>query len=463
MSTETKSLILRAADGATIRLARAFLLVQAGPEEGLEYELKDRPVVIGRGDSADLQLDDPTVSREHARLEPDGAGWRIKDLDSKGGTRVNGIQVQDAVLAEDAEIQMGSSLLVIRRSEVEVSAPKEEGGVFEGILGQSQAMRELFGVVKKLGPVDLPVLLVGESGTGKERLARAIHRHSPQSNGPYEVVDCTILGEGVHMRSELFGHVKGAFTGADRARDGAFVRANGGTLFLDEVGELPDELQPQLLRVLQEGEVRPLGSNDVQRVRVRVVSATNRDLGAMVAGGKFRQDLFYRLSALSVDVPPLRDRGDDVLLLAKHFLPDDVDLDASAVTKLKEYSWPGNVRELEFTMQQAGALCQGGVVTADDLRLRPVTGTIPVVRPDVVVSKGAGGVAPPPSIASGGDPFESSRQRVSRLTSEDIKNALAQTGGNRNEAAKLLGIGRATLFRLLKKMRDDDDDGDEAE
>ncbi len=473
---DTRTQIIRTADGPHVLIQRAFLLVQAGPDEGLEFELKDRPVVIGRGSTSDLQLEDGSVSREHARLEPDGLGWRIRDLDSKGGTRVNGVAVSDALLEAGSRLKLGNTELELRHDKVELRAPKSSEPILEGIIGRSPAMLELFGLIQKLGPVDLPVQLVGESGSGKEGLARALHKHGLSPDGAYEVVDCTLLGEGVHMRSELFGHVKGAFTGAEGSRDGAFVRAHGGTLFLDEVGELPMELQPLLLRVLQEGEVRPLGGNTVKRVRVRVVSATNRNLQAMVAAGKFRQDLYYRLSALTVEVPPLRERGDDSVLLAKSFLPSGIQLDPEAAALIRSYSWPGNVRELQFAMQQAAALCRDNLVRVSDVRLRSAvpTGTQAAVSPAASTPSpnassagaapyyGAGqsnvtGTSPAVQTPGGNVTFESSRQRVSRLSEDPaaILAALKQAGGNRNEAAKLLGIGRATLFRLLKKLQED--------
>ena len=452
-SSETRSRILRLEDGAQVEYTRAFLLVEAGPDEGLEHPLKDRPVVIGRDPQADLTLEDSTVSREHARLEPTDGGWQLRDLESKSGTFVNGVKVEVAEIQAGQRIRMGETELVLQVSRATLSAPRHKGSSFEGLIGESRPMRELFGLIRKVGPLDLPLLLYGESGTGKERLARALHANGPNPAGPYVVVDCTLLGQGEHMRSELFGHVKGAFTGADRPREGAFVRADGGTLFLDEVGELPLDLQPQLLRVLQEGEVRPLGGTQVRRIRTRVISATNRNLDEMVAAGHFRQDLFYRLSALTLDVPPLRARESDVLLLARALLPPGTTLDAAAEDRLRGHSWPGNVRELEFVLQQAAALADGGVVRAENLRLREPTGTLAVVRPIAPA-----GPAPlrAPSGRSASEVLETQRDRVAELETQAILEALEKSGGNRNKAADLLGVSRATLFRKLKKLRGDE-------
>lgn len=449
----TRSQILKVEDGSKIVLQRAFLFLESGPDEGMEFQLRDRPVVVGRSETCDLVLRDDLCSREHFRLEPDDDGWRVRDLESKSGTLINGVPVSDAILPVGAKVKVGQTELLFLQDSVELKAPPRPSPLGEDILGDSPSMKELGGLIEKISPLDLPVLLQGESGTGKERLARAVHEHGPNPDGPYVVVDCTLLGEGEHMRSELFGHVKGAFTGADRSRDGAFVRANGGTLFLDEIGELPASLQPQLLRVLQEGEIRPLGGSKVERVRVRIVSATHRDLGQMVADGRFRQDLFFRLAAMSVPVPPLRERGRDVLLLTRHFLPKHIQVSAEVEDILLSYPWPGNVRELEFTLRQAAALCDGDILTPKDIHLRRRPSPTPSAPPPTM-QPGAGG-APLPTGGIGRQVLESSRERVARLASKDLQEALIKSGGNRNQAARLLGVSRATFFRLLKKFKDE--------
>jgi len=305
------------------------------------------------------------------------------------------------------------------------------------VLADCPAMRDLLGLLLRVAPLELPVLLQGESGTGKEALARALHDHGEVAGGPWEVVDCTLLRDPQLMRSELFGHVEGAFTGAGGERDGAFVRAHGGTLFLDEVAELSPELQPQLLRVLQEGEVRPLGAEATTRVRVRVVSATHRDLEAMARRGEFRQDLLYRLAAVQLEVPPLRARGRDIELLAEHFLPEGLRLGADARDALARHPWPGNVRELRQTIQRAAALGTGSRLGAADLGLGERPAALPPGEPD----------GPPP---------ESPRRRVEAITDAQILAALERCDGNRAAAARDLGMGRRTLFRRLAKLRDQD-------
>jgi len=244
---------------------------------------------------------------------------------------------------------------------------------FQGMLGNAPAMQELFADIEKFAPTPMPVLILGESGTGKELVARALHVCSSRADGPFVSENCAAIPETL-LESVLFGHVKGAFTGAIKDHPGHFVTAHGGTLFLDEIGDMPLSMQAKILRALQEGEVRPVGGNRARKVDVRIVAATNRDLQAMVAAGKFRQDLFYRLNVLRVVVPPLRERGDDVVLLARHFLaragahrPAPPRLSPAAEAVLRRGRWPGNVRQLINEMQRVAALVEADEVRPSDL------------------------------------------------------------------------------------------------
>jgi transcriptional regulator with GAF, ATPase, and Fis domain len=246
-------------------------------------------------------------------------------------------------------------------------------GEFHGMIGRAPAMRAMFDDIRKFAPTPMPVLILGESGTGKELVARALHEGSPRRSGPFVSENCAAIPETL-LESVLFGHVKGAFTGAIKDHPGHFVAAHGGTLFLDEIGDMPLSMQAKILRALQEGEVRPVGGNRARSVDVRVVAATNRDLQAMVAEGKFRQDLFYRLNVLRVTLPPLRERGDDVVTLARHFLakaaahrPRPPHLSAAAEALLRSARWPGNVRQLINEMQRVAALVERDDVQPDDL------------------------------------------------------------------------------------------------
>jgi two-component system, NtrC family, response regulator HydG len=301
------------------------------------------------------------------------------------------------------------------------------------IVARSTTMRRVLGLAERVATVDAPVLLTGESGSGKERIARQIHALSPRSNGPFIPVNCGALPETL-LESELFGHVKGAFTGADRDHQGLFEAATGGTLLLDEVGEIPLPVQVKLLRVLQDREVRRVGSAKSRKVDVRIVAATNRDLGEMVRAREFRKDLYYRLKVVSIEVPPLRERREDVLPLAHAFVRRNCtryhcgpcSLSARALDRLLEYPWPGNVRELEHAMERAVVLAEG--------KPRIEEGDLP------------------PEVLAGGDvpPVNEILLPLAELERRHILRVLAHHGGSRKETAKTLGIGANTLWRKLR-------------
>jgi Nif-specific regulatory protein len=311
-------------------------------------------------------------------------------------------------------------------------AVKERYG-FESIVGRSAKMREVFDLLTRVAPSGLPVMIRGESGTGKELIARAIHLNSPRRDRAFYTENCAALPDTL-LESELFGHVKGSFTGADSSRKGLFELANGGTLFLDEVGDMSMTLQSKLLRVLQNGEVRPVGSESSIQVSVRVLSATNRDLEAMVREKKFREDLYYRLKGVSVTLPPLRDRREDIPLLVDHFLAKlarengtrKLRIDSLLLAHLTRSHWPGNVRELENQIYRLALFAGGDVVTLEDARL------------DVEFDK-----APLTT---------STREPGTPLNRTALRRAIAAAKGNRNEAARLLGISRATLFRKIRQL-----------
>jgi two-component system response regulator AtoC len=307
------------------------------------------------------------------------------------------------------------------------------------VVAASPAMIDLLELVERAAEYKATVLLTGESGTGKEVLARVIHAQSGRRHQAFVAVNCGAIPEAL-LESELFGHARGAFTGADRARRGLFVEADGGTLFLDEIGELPPSLQVKLLRVLQEEEVRPIGESKPRIVNVRVIAATSRDLEREVAAGRFREDLFYRLDVFRVRVPPLRERRDDVPLLVDHFIarfrealgkPVRTIAD-DALDRLVEHDWPGNVRELENAIERAMILCDG-----DRITLRELPEALSAPRRS----------APPP--ANGGD-FSLRRARR-RFESELIARALEATGGNRTRAARLLEISHRALLYKIKE------------
>ena len=304
---------------------------------------------------------------------------------------------------------------------------------FAGIIGRDAKMLELFDTIREVAEVNIPVLIQGESGTGKELVAAAIHNKGPGADKPFVPVNCGALPEGV-LESELFGHVKGAFTGAVNDRKGRFELANNGTIFLDEIGELPGTMQVKLLRVLQEGTFQLVGGEETKKVDVRVISATNKNLTEEVAAGRFREDLYYRLCVVPVYLPPLRERRNDIPLLAEHLLKkaltevgrDDVLLSPEAVDAMMDYDWPGNIRELENALQYALVKCRNNVLLPEHFPLNTLKTAVP---------------AQPPR----------RKQRKRKLDAETVWRTLEETGGNRLEAALRLGVSRATLYRFLQE------------
>jgi two-component system response regulator HydG len=337
-------------------------------------------------------------------------------------------------LTLDRALQHRALSQEVRRLRRVVSA----GQRLDDLVGQSTALQKLTDLLDRVTGSESTVLVTGESGTGKELIARALHKRSPRSGGPFVAVDCASLPEHL-LESELFGHARGAFTDAHAARTGLFVEASGGTLFLDEIGELPPGLQPKLLRALQERRVRPVGSNAEVPIDVRVVAATNRDLESAVGERAFREDLYYRLNVIHVQVPPLRQRGNDVLLLAQHFLealqsgPDKRvrGFSTKAAARLLGYSWPGNVRELRNCVERALALARYSEITVDEL-------------PDRVRDP------KPAETAAAPDP--SSMATLAEVERRHILHVLEAVSGNKTLAAQVLGLDRTTLYRKLDRF-----------
>jgi DNA-binding NtrC family response regulator len=374
------------------RLGRVNLKVLEGPDRGKEFtvDLSDRRLITaGRDAVNDIVLTDTHISGNHFQIAVTPRGLLLRDLDSTNGVSVGEVRVREAWLTTQTVFRAGQSTFRLMSTD-EVHVPLPLIDRFDQLYGRSAAMRELFAILERLATRGdrLRVLIGGETGTGKELVARALHNRSSRARGPFVVQDCTAipreLAEGI-----LFGHCKGAFTGAVADRPGAFEEADGGTIFLDEIGELPLDLQAKLLRVIQEGEVVRVGERAPRKVDVRVICATHRDLRAMVAETRFRQDLFFRIADVRVEVPSLREREDDVIVLAELFLRRCAGdsgqvrtLGREASAALQAHGWPGNVRELKSIIERAYVMADADTITVEDLSLTPEASARRVVAHD---------------------------------------------------------------------------------
>jgi DNA-binding NtrC family response regulator len=363
---------------------------------------------------------------------------------------------------EELRLTVGRALERRRLVAEQKTVPSESKTHLQDIVGKSSVMLEVYKLVARVAGSTATVLVEGESGTGKELVARAIHTHSPRANAPFVPVNCTALTESL-LESELFGHARGAFTGAVASKRGLFETANGGTMFLDEIGDMGPKMQAQLLRTLQDGEVRPVGGSEAIRVDVRLVCATNKDLDEEVKAGRFREDLYFRINVVTVHLPPLRERREDVPILVAHFLNKLARrerralaaLSPEALKLLSAYVWPGNVRELENAIERAVAVAKGNVVLPSDLPPEIGGGA------GTAAALAAGGGAP---ASSGDGGLVADRPTLAELERRYIQLVLAENGGNKKKAAEKLGIDRRTLYRALERTGDAGaDDGDDDE
>jgi DNA-binding NtrC family response regulator len=424
---------------SSVRIARSAIdvlpklvidLKREGEHGERRFEHQGDMCRIGTHSSNDLVLRDPAVSRFHCKLTRDGVRWRLQDNGSLNGTTLDGVCIRDAELAEGT-IALGDSVLYVRAVEGTNAVTLPNVRAFGSLLGASVAMRKLFACLEKVAASEINVLIEGESGTGKELVAAEIVQRGPRADGPFVIVDCGAIAPNL-VESELFGHVRGAFTGADRDRLGAFETAAGGTVFLDEIGELPLELQPKLLRALEAREIRRLGETRTRKANVRVIAATNRDLEREVNKGRFREDLYFRLAVMSVRVPPLRERLDDLPLLVRGFLaalnlPDRIDLFSPHVlAELAAHEWPGNVRELRNYVERT-------VVLREPL---PTTSRQVNASSDVDLRL----------------PFKLAKDAVVDAFERSYLTALLDgAGGNVSKAARNGGMDRMYLHRLIQK------------
>jgi len=419
----------------TVDLEVGTVTVVDGPDAGASAQIGEQPLVLGTSDKADLRLKDRTISRLHAELTREGQAVRIRDLGSKNGIWLVGSRIEAAVLAPGAHVHVGGTEIEIgfdrkRTQRHRWTGPDE----FGDLLGASRGMHALFATLERVAPSAMHVLVHGESGTGKELVARALHHASPRCEGPLVVVDGAAISHSL-ADSELFGHVRGAFTDARSDHVGAFERASGGTVFLDEIGELPLEVQAKLLRVVQEGEVRRLGEATGRTVDVRVVAATHRDLRRAVNEGSFREDLYYRLAGVVIEVPPLRMRSGDVQLLGRAFArrlaPEDPRAEAladEALEQVRGYRWPGNVRELRSFVQRALLLGDARIGGPAKMLDGPAR-----IRTDM--------------------PFTQARKEwVEAFEKQYLSHVLDESGGNVSEAARRAGLARSSFYELMQKL-----------
>jgi DNA-binding NtrC family response regulator len=398
---------------------------------------------VGRHKTNDLVLDDPSVSGVHLELHRVGDRVHARDASSTNGTWIGSHRVFEIELAAGGELLVGSTLLRLDIDERATPAALSSGFSFGELVGQSNEMRELFATLERISPKELTVLVQGETGTGKEEVARAIHARSPRASAPFVVIDATSLPESL-AESLLFGHEKGAFTGADQRRIGLFEAAHGGTVFLDEIGELPAAVQSKFLRVLERREVMRVGGTTATKIDVRVIAATHRDLRNEIDGGRFREDLFFRLAQVRVFLPPLRDRPDDVAILCQKLLQQmtsedqaPILIEADALAHLQAQPWPGNVRELRNVLARASALATGGAVRRSD-----------------VAGEGDGfrGTREERSALDLSGTFATAKQHaIERFESAYLAALMKRSGGNLSVAAREADIARHHLRDLLKK------------
>ena len=352
--SEALATLLRAPAETTSALSAVFeIIVLEGPNAGARFTIDGTGpsrVLVGQSPRCAVRLPDPHVSRRHAAfVHGNTPELRLVDLGSRNGTFVGGLRVSDVHLRGGEIIRVGDSSLRVDLVEAERSVPLSSATSFERMVGASVEMRRLYAILERVAATDVPVVIEGETGTGKELLAESLHARSKRAHGPFIVFDCTTVAPNL-IESELFGHERGAFTGASTRRKGVFELAHGGTLFIDEIGDLDLALQPKLLRAIQRSEVRRVGGDQWIPVDVRVIAATRRDLDAEVQAGRFRDDLFFRLAVARLELPPLRARTGDIATLARHFWKElgggDSPLPYAMLQRCETYSWPGNVREL---------------------------------------------------------------------------------------------------------------------
>jgi DNA-binding NtrC family response regulator len=439
------TMLARRASLAPAASSRWHLEILDGQDKGKRFQIDDvmtRRVLIGQSATCDVQLVDRSASRRHAAMEGDDSGVRIVDVGSRNGTWIGQTRIRDAYLTSGTVIRIGDTHIQFATDGVLRTVPTSSDASFGRVLGISPEMRALYPVFERIAGADVGVLIEGETGTGKENLAESLHDKGPRANAPFVVVDCTTISPTL-LEAELFGHERGAFTGAVAARAGLFEEAQGGTLFIDEIGDLELGLQAKLLRALERKEVRRVGGSQYIRLDVRVIAATRRDLDREVAARKFRDDLYYRLAVARIDLPALRKRQGDVAFLTHFFWKklggDERGLSPDIIQRFESYDWPGNIRELANAVARQLALGDFELGMANERRGEsPAT-----LEGDDVIAAALRDALP----------MTAARQKVlDEFERRYITHMLALHGGNVTRAAAASGIGRR-YFQMVRAKR----------
>jgi len=448
----TTTRVVQDSKSPTLLRRKLQLEVVRGADAGRTVVCEGEEINIGKLPSNNLALNDSSVSRYHMRIAPGRHGFVITDLDSTNGTFISGLRIREVAVDGPIDIDLGDSLVRVTPLDDQVEVPLHPSDRLGPLVGRSPQMRALFAQVVALAQSNATVLIDGDTGTGKELLAEEIHKRSLRKDAPFIIVDCGSLPDNL-VESELFGHVRGAFTGAAADRAGAFELAHGGTLFLDEIGEMTASAQPRLLRVLESRQVKRVGSDRYRQVDVRIIAATNRDLRLSVNEGAFRSDLYFRLSVVRLHLPSLRERPEDIEPLARHFLeqfshqvsPSEPEpkIGAETMQRLVSHRWPGNIRELRNFMQRVAVMAHSGMrnpplpdaaTMAHHPKQTPDGNVVPAVPLDTHL------------------PYKESKARwIDHFETTYVSGLLERNDGNVAAAAREAGVDRTYLFRLIRK------------
>lgn len=455
-----------------ISLRKCFLVVidETGAEK--KYDLSKKKIwKIGKKNDNDIVVVDKTVSRNHVEIHATDDSFLLKDLNSTNGTFINEMKVKEAFLSPGDTIILGNAKMEYRAQNEKVEMEPSKNDFFGEMVGKSRKMRQIFGILERISPSVATVIIEGETGTGKELVARAIHTNSPRKEKPFIVFDCSAVAPNL-IESELFGHTKGSFTGAVKDRRGAFESANGGTIFLDEIGELTIDLQPKLLRALEQREIKRVGSTESVKLDVRVVCATNRDLKKEVEENRFREDLYYRLSVVKIQLPPLRERTEDIPLIVEKILANArfnkkhdgtyyvTRVEDDALKHLQRYQWPGNIRELNNILERAISFAENGTINGDHMRFVFSEASHTGDEEEATVRM---------TTTELNMPFKEAKQKIVENFEKDyLEDLLKRNKYNVSKASREAKIDRKHLRNLLIKYEliessgdDDDDAGDD--